>query len=270
VVAAAVGFLVPFLASGDGWMDLMGDSIALQQEHTEHGHAMLVAGTVYLHPPWWAHLWWQQQYLKTIGVAALWVATLALPLAWRAHRRAVMFTAAALLVPVLVITLSPLKLPHYHLAWAAPQALAAGFGLAAAWRRGGAWRLGAIAVVVALAVPVADTMRTTATLQPNDYAAAARFLHDQHLDRSTVLVQGYRNVARAYLPHAKLVKRPLGPAPAVILVDASIADRQRSGPLTRYIAGLISTYDAQQFGGVVVHVAGNRVRNPPEDRLTGH
>jgi hypothetical protein len=174
------------------------------------------------------------------------------------------------LVPVLVITLSPLKLPHYHLAWAAPQALAAGFGLAAAWCRGGVWRLGAIAVVVALAVPVADTVRTTATLQPGDYAAAAQFLHDQHLDRSTVLVQGYGNVARAYLPHAKLVNRPPGPAPAVILVDSWIADRQRSGRLTRYIAGLVNSYQAQRFGRVVVYWAGNRILTPPEDRLNDH
>jgi hypothetical protein len=154
-----------------------------------------------------------------------------------------------------VISLSPLKLPHYHLAWAAPQALAAGFGLAAAWRRGGAWRLGAIAVVVALAVPVTDTVRTTATLQPNDYAAAAQFLHNRHLDRSTVLVQGYRNVARAHLPHARLVRRPPGPAPTVILVDSFTADRQRRGRLTGYIRGLISTYQAQRFGRVVVYSA---------------
>jgi hypothetical protein len=152
----------------------------------------------------------------------------------------VTLAAAALLIPVLVITLSPLKLPHYHLAWAAPQALAAGFGLAAAWRRGGAWRLGAIAVVVALAVPVADTVRTTATLQPNDSAAAAQFLHDRHLDRSTLLVQGYPRVVRAYLPHAKYVHRPPGPAPTVILVDPFIADRRRSELLTRYIAGLVN------------------------------
>jgi 4-amino-4-deoxy-L-arabinose transferase-like glycosyltransferase len=270
LAAAAVGFLVPFLASGDGWTDLVGDAVVRQQAHAERGHAMLVAGTVYLHPPWWAHLWWQQQYLKTIGVVALWVATLGLALAWRAHRRAVILAAAALLIPILVITLSPLKLPHYHLAWAAPQALAAGFGLAAAWRRGGAWRLGAIAVVVALAVPVADTVRTTATLQPNDYAAAGQFLHDQHLDHSTVLVQGSRNVARAYLPQAKLVRRPPGPAPTVILVDPVAADRQRSGQLTSYIAGLIGTYQAQRFGRVVVYWAGNQPRTPPEGRLNGH
>jgi 4-amino-4-deoxy-L-arabinose transferase-like glycosyltransferase len=88
VAAAAVGFLVPYLASGDGWTDLMDDAVIRQQAHAEQGHDMLVAGTVYLHPPWWAHLWWQQQYLKTIGVVALWMATLALALARRAHRRA--------------------------------------------------------------------------------------------------------------------------------------------------------------------------------------
>jgi hypothetical protein len=215
---------------------------------------MLVAGTVYLHPPWWAHLWWQYQYLGTIGVVALWIATLLLALAWRAHRRAVVLTTTALLIPVLVITLSPLRLPHYHLAWAAPQALAAGFGLVAAWRRGGAWRIGAAALTLALVVPVADTVRATATLQPNDYAAAAQFLHDRHLDRSTLLVQGYDNVARAHLPHAKVVGWPPDAAPAVILVDSFIADRQTSGRRARYIAGIVGQYQPQRFGRVVVYV----------------
>jgi 4-amino-4-deoxy-L-arabinose transferase-like glycosyltransferase len=257
--AAAIGFLMPFLVSGDGWTDLVADAVLRQQAHAERGHPVLVAGTLYRHPPWWAHLWWQQRYLGTIGVVALWVATLGLALGWRAHRRGVILAAAALLLPVLVLTLSPLKLPHYHLAWAAPQALAAGFGLAAAWRRGSAWRLGAVAVVVALAVPVADTVRTTATLQPNDYAAAARYLHDQHLDRSTVLLQGYPNVARAYLPDARLVDRARGPAPAVILVDSSIDERQ-GWRVTRLVAGLASGYQAERFGHVVVYWPGDRTR----------
>jgi 4-amino-4-deoxy-L-arabinose transferase-like glycosyltransferase len=267
LVAAALGFLVPYLVSGDGWTELLADAVVRQQVHVGQGHDMLVAGTVYQHPPWWAHLWWQQQYLGTIGVAALWTATLGLALAWRAHRRAALISAVALLIPVLVITVSPLKLPHYHLAWAAPQALAAGFGLVAAWRRGRAWRLGALAVMVALAVPAAATVRTTATLQPNDYAAAGQFLHDRQLDRSTVLVQGYPNVVRAYLPHAKLVNRPPGPAPTVILVDPVVADRQKGAPLTGYIAGLARGYQAQRFGRIVVHWTQDDAS--PPTRLSG-
>jgi 4-amino-4-deoxy-L-arabinose transferase-like glycosyltransferase len=263
VVAVAVGFLVPYLVAGDGWTGLVEDAVVLQRVHVEQGHDMLIVGTVYPHPPWWAHLWWQQQYLGTTGVVALWVATLGLMLAWRAHRRAVILAATALLIPVLVITVSPLKLPHYHLAWAAPQALATSFGLVAGWRRGRGWRLGAIAVVIALAVPVLDTVRTTATLQPDDYAAAAQFLHDRRLDHSTMLVQGYPNVVRAYLPHAKPVQRPSSRAPAVILVDSVTADRdrQRRAPLTGYIAGLASEYQAQRFGRVVVYW---RVNQPAE------
>jgi 4-amino-4-deoxy-L-arabinose transferase-like glycosyltransferase len=254
LAAAVIGFLAPYLASGPGWTHALHDAVFYQESHAVRGHAQLVAGVLYQHPPWWANLWWQQQYLRTIGVVGLWVATLSLALAWRAHRRAVVFVAAALLVPVLVISLSPLKLPHYHLAWAAPQALAAGFGLVAAWRRGGAWRLGAVAVVVALAVPATDTVRATATLQPDDYAAATRYLRDRQLDRSSVLVLGYRNVTHAYLPHAKLVHRPPGPAPAVILVDAFLADRRRSGPLAQYISGIVGQYQTQRFGRVIVYV----------------
>jgi 4-amino-4-deoxy-L-arabinose transferase-like glycosyltransferase len=267
LVAAALGFLGPFLVSGDGWTERVADAVVRQQVHVDQGHAMLVAGTVYTHPPWWTHLWWQQQYLGTIGVVALWTATLGLALAWPAHRRTVLFSAVALLVPVLVITGSPLKLPHYHLAWAAPQALAAGFGLVAAWRRGGPWRLAVLAVVVALAMPAAGTVRTIATLQPNDYAAAGQFLHDQHLDRSTVLVQGYPNVTRAYLPHAKLVHRPPGPAPTVILVDPVTADRQKADPLTGYIAALTSRYSARRFGRIVVHWTQDDAS--PPTRLSG-
>jgi 4-amino-4-deoxy-L-arabinose transferase-like glycosyltransferase len=254
LAAAVIGFLAPYLASGPGWTHALHDALLRQQGHAARGHFQLVAGVVYAHPPWWAHLWWQQQYLRTIGLVGLWVATLALALAWRAHRRAVVFVAAALLVPVLVASLSPLKLPHYHLVWAAPQALAAGFGLVAAWRRGGAWRLGTLALVVALAVPAADTVRATATLQPDDYAAATRYLRDRQLHHSSVLVLGYRNVAHAYLPHAKLVHRPPGPAPAAMLVDGFLADRQTSGPLAQYIAGIVGQYQAQRFGRVVVYV----------------
>jgi len=270
LVGAVVGFLVPYLVSGDGWTELVADSVVRQQVHVEQGHDMLVAGTVYAHPPWWAHLWWQQQYLGVSGMVALWAATLGLALAWRADRRAVLFAAAALLIPVLVVTVSPLKLPHYHLAWAAPQALAAGFGLVAAWRAGGAWRLGALAVIVMLAVPVVDTVRTTATLRPNDYAATAQFLRYQHLDRSTVLIQGYPSVVHAYLPHAKLVHRPPGPAPTVILVDSVVADRdrQRHAPLTGYIAGLASRYQAQRYGRIVVYWA-PQSQPTPAHRVVG-
>ena len=254
LAAAVVGFLLPYLASGDGWTHAMSDAVLRQGRHAVRGHDQLVAGTVYLHPPWWANLWWQREYLGTVGVVALWLATLGLALAWRPHRRAVVFVAAALLVPVLVVSLSPLKLPHYHLVWAAPQALAAGFGLVAAWRRGGGWRLVALALVAALAVPVAGTVRTTATLQPGDYETAARFLHDQRLDRTSVLVNGYRDVARAYLPRAKLVIRPPGAAPKVIIVDSFVADRRTQSELGHYIAGVLGRYRAQRFGRVVVYV----------------
>ena len=266
-VLAIVGFLGPYLLAGPGWPRMITGAIEFQSVHARDGHDQLVAGRVSPHPPWWSHLWWQLQYLGPAGMAALWAATCAgliAGLRTRDGRRAAVFAAAALLVPAVVVTISPLRLPHYHLAWSIGQALAAGLGLAALWgaaarRRtaaspGLAWLLGG-AVSVALAIVAVTTMHGIATLRPADYLAAVHYLDDRGESRSTMLVWGYGAVMRAYMPEAKVLNDPpRRDAPDVIVVDRFAADRTAGTPMAAYVQARVPGYERRSFGRVTVYV----------------
>jgi hypothetical protein len=246
-LGAVAGFLGPYVLAGGDWIGALGFAVRFQSHHAEVGHVMMVAGHLTHHPPWWATFWWQQTYLGVPGTVALWLATVAgLVAVWRADRRAAAVLTTALLLPLAVLSLSPLQLPHYHLAMSAVQALTAGLGLAAIWPgarhplrphpgRVAAARPRAAGIVLAVAlaaglVPASTGLLTdVATLQPDDYRAAGEWLAANGPSRPKVMVHGYRRVAAAYLPGAEVVSKPARGMDAV-MVDPFVAERSPHGP----------------------------------------
>jgi Dolichyl-phosphate-mannose-protein mannosyltransferase len=264
LAGAGAGFLAPYLVAGGDWPAALVTAVEFQLRHAGRGHLTLVAGAPTAHPPWWASLWWQAGYLGLAGAAALWLASAAgvVAVARSAGARLAVPLAAALAVPAVVVSLSPLQLPHYHLVWAVPQALAAGIGLAAigqaALRRPGrAGRLaagaGGLALVAALVPAAAGLLATVATLAPSDYEAAAALLRERLPDRPQVLVWGYPTVAAAYLPDTRVLRvPPKGAAPDAIVVDRYIAGRRPDGPMARYVARVTKGWQAHQVDRLVV------------------
>jgi 4-amino-4-deoxy-L-arabinose transferase-like glycosyltransferase len=227
--AMAVGFLAPYVAAlGARSFDAIRYAVTFQARHVDVGHRQVVDGFVYAHPPWWAHFRWQEAYLGVVPIMALWVAALlpAMALRSRATRPAAAYVLATLLPPVVITSLSPLKLPHYHVLWYLPLSIAVAFGLAVAWRSGG-WsrRLGA-ACAGCLLTCIAGQVRRVATLTPSDYVVAAQLLRDRGVSQATAIVYGYPGVFGAYVPEMHVIRRidPRRP-PAVVLVDPLISDR---------------------------------------------
>ena len=267
---AVAGFLGPYVLAGGDWAGALGFAVRFQRNHAEVGHGIMVAGQLTYHPPWWATLWWQQTYLGVPGTAALWLDTMAgLTAVWRADRRAAAVLATALLLPLAVLSLSPLQLPHYHLALAAVQALVAGLGMTALWARTG-WRGGrhaaggrparrpraagaalAVALTAGLVPASAGLLTDVATLRPDGYRAAGEWLSANGPRRPLVMVHGYRRVAAAYLPGAEVVSKPARGVDAV-MVDPFVAERSPGGPAARFVRTISASWEAHHFGRITL------------------
>lgn len=263
LVGAAAGFLVPALAFGTAGWSALRFAVEWQLDHAAEGHAQVVAGTSYLHPPWWAPWWFQAEYLTRVGTAALWLlAALGAVLAWRtggAARRGTAFLLTALVPVVAAVSLSGLKLPHYHVAWVPLLCVLAGMGLALALPRRDAWRAVGAAAGAVLVVLAAGQLWRIATLEPRDYAALPDALAGAgvEVDGATVAVWGYDHLAAEALPDADVVaeapRRVAGPTD-VVLVDPVVAERQPDSPFASFVDELPGSAELVRVGRLDVWV----------------
>jgi 4-amino-4-deoxy-L-arabinose transferase-like glycosyltransferase len=140
--AALVAYAAPYLAAGGQAPALLRSAVTAQLDHAATGHRVVLAGTVYDRAPWWTHLhfaWRDDGPVVTVLLALL----VAAALAWSSERRLVGYLAAAVVVPLVVLSASPVALPHYRLLWHAPLVLLAVLGLRALLDRGSPGRLAA-------------------------------------------------------------------------------------------------------------------------------
>ncbi|MBK9180820.1 MAG: glycosyltransferase family 39 protein [Acidimicrobiales bacterium] len=260
-LCAAGAFLAVALVAGTDGLHALRFAVDWQLDHAAAGHAQLVAGRTYLHPPWWSPWWFQARYLGWFALAALWgLAALGAALGWRARRRAVAFTLTALVPVVAAVSLAGLKLPHYHVAWIPPLALLAGIGLADGWRRAGPARAGVAVAVVVLAVAAVGLVARIATLQPEDYAALPAALRAEgladELAGARVAVWGYPHLVEEALPGRAVTTSPptAGAAPPdVVVVDPVVADRQPDSPFRDFVDDP-GPYDRIRVGRLDVYV----------------
>jgi len=203
-----------------------------QSAHGAAGHPVIVASTLYRHPPWWSHLYWQTQ---NYGVAVTAIGALAILAAVvLGHRPIHFYLLAAAVVPWAYLSfLVGFALPHYYYLYQAPLAVLVAMGLTELLHRAHGLRTvtgrGALTAVgfgglTLLALPFAALterfIATVATLQPSDYAAAAQIISNRPESDGTVAVAGYSNVEAAYLPrHSVIDARVLTGPVTAILVD---------------------------------------------------
>ena len=150
----------------------MRDILDQARDQDAAGHAAVVAGRVYLEPPWWSDAWFMW---KGVGPpATLALCALALVGVAAAPRRLASLLGLAVAVPFACLALLySISLPHYYLVWMAPLTLLAALGLDALLRRGRVPAVAAAVLLVPLAVAGAGTVADVATMEPGDYRLAA-------------------------------------------------------------------------------------------------
>jgi len=202
------------------------DMIVFQSTHRANGHPTIVDGAFYLHPPWWALLFWEWEGSGTPTVAGLAGAVAASVVAVPRAVRLYLLSAIAVVFGFLALV-AGIALSHYVDDWQAPLALLAGLALVGLWRRGRTARVVAGGLAALLGIGVATTAVRLTQLRPQDYRVAGETLTRAGLGRATVVVMGFDTVAREYLPHATVVNE-LGPLPDpidVLVLDPIWASR---------------------------------------------
>lgn len=219
-------FLVAYLPYGAGIGDTIGEMWSYQQRHSDNGHPIVIAGTAYAHPPWWASFWlfWAKGPTAAVAYATLLVLTpvvltkrLAIPL--------ITFVAVWFVFFAFVATFI---LRHYLYAVSPALALVGGLVL---WRlfTGEARGMLAVGIIVTamLATGSATAMRGVLdtrhrpSSEPVVYAKVGDLLDRAGLSKARVAVFGARPIAAAYLPAANVVSGGvrLNPRRDVVIVD---------------------------------------------------
>lgn len=92
-----------------------GQAVAKNFLHLGAGHAVVVGGTVYQEPPVWTYLQWFYEHGGLLYLGGLGVTLLAIPVAAVLRRRRLLWLNAAMLVPLLLLSLLTVKFPRYVL-----------------------------------------------------------------------------------------------------------------------------------------------------------
>jgi 4-amino-4-deoxy-L-arabinose transferase-like glycosyltransferase len=230
--AAAVAFLVPYaFALGAAGEHLR--ALFHQVDHAEAGHPQLIAGKVRLHHPWWSNFWWQQTYLGVVATVVVWALAVWGLARLRGRRR--LLVLGGLLGPLVFLTSSPLKLPHYHVILIAPLLLAAAVGLVDVVQRPlqlprrqrSAMAAVALVAVACLAWPALKNLDDVARLRASDYAAVPALLAKAGVRQGDVAVWGWPFVLDRYLPDGIHATDTNAARPVAVVVDPVTADRQR-------------------------------------------
>ena len=199
-VAAGVAFYCCYLPFSDpiGRIRYLYD---FQSEHSQRGHLVGLAGQVFIHPPWWANLWFAGQ---AVGPILTWTLPIAAVCAVVIRRdRLVAWLVAALVGPFVFHSfVAGVALPFYWALWAPiPVALAAlgvaEVGALALRATSGRQRVvvgfTTAVAVVALLIPIVGQMREVQSLQPVSLSAVPQIRAQLGL-KGTIITSG------TYLP----------------------------------------------------------------------
>lgn len=220
--AAVTSYLLLFAPQGgNAWRAAL-QPVSRQLGHAETGHAVLLAGSVHVDAPWWAHLYYAWHDNGPL-VACLTGVLLLAAVALHRPRRVLAPLWLAVLVPLVVLSLSPVALPYYSFLWAPPVVVLAALGLRALWDR--QRRLGALAVLL-VGVVGAQHLWALATTQPGPYARMGCALDTLHPPHRLVVVKGYPAVLRQYAPRDAVLGRfPRDLRGELLVVDRDVLRR---------------------------------------------
>ncbi|WP_405217623.1 ArnT family glycosyltransferase [Agrococcus sp. Ld7] len=189
---ATVGVAVCLLAYVPlGGIPAVLDMLEFQTEHAQNGHRIIVAGETHRFAPWYAPLWFGGEVVGWFALAAIAVWAGAATMLRRSELIVRMLALAALST-LLVLSLSPVVLPHYTGAWLWPLLLLSGIGVASLWahaRRPRARAIVAVATACLLVGPVTGAAHIL-TLRPTGAALIdAAMLADPAPDGTVLMVQ---------------------------------------------------------------------------------
>lgn len=223
-----------------------------QSLQRSRGHVVQIGGRVYRHPPWWAQFRWQwdASWVMALGFLVLLVVAIV-----AARRDANM----ALLVGVLGINLvffafiSGNVLAHYPYAWAPAAAAISGIALWMLVSNGRSLgRVAAVTLAIFLIVPAVQLINRTAHIRSTNYAATATFLRHTLGGHPDVVLIGYNNVLRAYLPHVNLVKDTRHASASAFVIDPRV-DHRSSLPFA--LSAHRQAFTLREIGQLKVYVA---------------
>lgn len=235
-----------------------------QEDHSEAGHLVGVAGHLTRHPAWWANFWFAQ---RGLGLALSVTFVIVILLALFVAGRRIWFFASSLVAPVIFFcVIEGMALAHYWVMWVAPVVMVTsigGYELAQHASRLALPRLLAISLaalaMVAFVIPSVEQTTRVLTLQPIGPQRVAEIRGN-----STALVlvgamdEVYLTEYRPYLPAAALrldagddlahvgwvvVGHSPCPRPPIRRFRALVADAIRSRSLRLvYVDRLVSLY----------------------------
>jgi 4-amino-4-deoxy-L-arabinose transferase-like glycosyltransferase len=207
--ASVATFFVTYLPLGRAAPRAFVEMVDFQLGHAEVGHAVFVAGQTYMKPPWWVFLAYQVEadgWLLTASALAAAIAALVLvrhPVRW--------YLLAAVVVPLVVLTISPVVIRHYRYIALPGQVALVALGVRAllagvVWQR-------ALGVVVAIPLVLAagSDVHRVLTLGPRDYAQLALVLERAEAagafdpEEQVVVLRGVPTVAEAHAPGVHFV-----------------------------------------------------------------
>ncbi len=237
-----------------------------QSAHRATGHLVTVAGTEYLHPPWWSHLWFQtQSYGVEVSVV---LGLLALVGLFARPGGLGVYLLAGIAAPFLFLSLGAgIALPFYYLVWQPALVALAGLGAGALWRGRYLGPVLAAASLVPLITLGASTSAELGRLRHTDYdlLGATPLVQARAHPRDVVLVLGYADRVAVLLPEQPVLTRLVpGRKVAAIVVDCAFARRHPKSPVLHYVrtsAPRLARTDVD--GGLVVYVAGKPDRSAP-------
>jgi 4-amino-4-deoxy-L-arabinose transferase-like glycosyltransferase len=249
-VGAFVAAYVPSVLQMPAQLRFM---IDWQSNARAQGHAVLVAGRVYLHPPWWTQLRWQWDASWVLTLCYLAVVIIAVVAARRDSNLALLLGTLATIFGFFAFV-SHNILPHYPYAWAPVLAVVTGLTIHRLARRGGVARVGAIVLALALAIPAVQLIRQTADIRPTDYEAAAALLRKDDGPKPDLIVIGYGTVLCAYMPRCHLSADTATAHATGVVVDPALADRMASRGRSRFLHAHAGEFDRHRIGRLTVYL----------------
>ena len=260
VGVAALTFAFAYLPFGRAAPAAIHYMFRFQGEHSRIGHAVIVAGHRYVHPPWWSQVWWEWQAFGPAVTVAFLAAIVAGLVA--AGWRVAFFLGTAVAVPFLFLAFGVgFSLAHYGYVWYPITTLLAAVGLTATGRalqrkslpRAGFVGLLWASVVLTFLITAAQLVFSTTRLQPNGYAAAAQEIARRGSDTGVVLVWGERYVMSFYLPHSTVVVGTEAVDPQAItavVVDEDYSKRLPNIHITHFVTVNRTVLEKHHFGWV--------------------
>lgn len=181
-------FFVLYLPYGTDGPQVVWNMIDYQLGHASLGHVTIVNDHVWLRQPWWANM---SFWLDSQGPALVMALVAAALAAWWARERlGVAFLWPAVLVPMALLSASPVALAHYWVGWFGPLALLAGIGTVAALQRKGGRALIGLAVAGVFVVAGVGAVISVVTMPLGDYGRMAVHVRSEAARPATAVVLG--------------------------------------------------------------------------------